>query len=84
MIAHGASQFLKERIFDVSDGYRVHVCDRCGLFAIANIEQKRFECRGCKDNSLVCVEFESHVHFYRSLKFTCHMLVNYSSKSSWR
>jgi DNA-directed RNA polymerase II subunit RPB2 len=65
MIAHGASQFLKERIFDASDGYRVHICDKCGLFAIANPEQNKFMCNGCNDSSSI-----SQVH----LPYACKLL----------
>ncbi|KAI0308169.1 DNA-directed RNA polymerase II, subunit 2 [Multifurca ochricompacta] len=42
MISHGVAAFLKERLFDASDAYRLHVCDICGLTAIANL------CRACK------------------------------------
>ncbi|KAI8852979.1 DNA-directed RNA polymerase II subunit RPB2 [Chytridium lagenaria] len=38
MISHGAANFLKERLFDVSDAYRIH---------------NSFECRACKNKTQI-------------------------------
>jgi len=53
MISHGASAFLKERLMDQSDAYRVHVCEICGLFAIADLRRNVFMCRGCNNKTRI-------------------------------
>ena len=56
MISHGAALFLKERLMDVSDKYRVHVCQTCGLFAVADIDSQTFRCNLCKEDSAGIVQ----------------------------
>jgi DNA-directed RNA polymerase II subunit RPB2 len=46
---------MQERTFLNSDTYRVHVCDKCGLFAIANLNAGVFECRSCKSSAVSAV-----------------------------
>ena len=47
MISHGTSCFTKERIYDVSDKYTVHICKPCGLIAPYNEEKKIHKCNIC-------------------------------------
>lgn len=53
IIAHGMAAFLKERLYYNSDAYRVHVCDVCGLFAVANLVRKDFSCKKCDNTTQV-------------------------------
>lgn len=51
IISHGAAAFLKERLFDQSDAYRVHICSSCGLIAVANLKKNQFYCTACKNTT---------------------------------
>jgi DNA-directed RNA polymerase II subunit RPB2 len=48
IISHGVSDFLRERLFLVSDQFRIHVCSKCGLMAVANIAKNTYECTYCR------------------------------------
>jgi DNA-directed RNA polymerase II subunit RPB2 len=65
MISHGASRFTRERIYDVSDKYGVHVCKTCGLIAIYNNEKHIHLCNVCDNKT----EFS-----YVEIPFSCKLL----------
>ncbi|BGP69929.1 DNA-dependent RNA polymerase II [Rhodotorula toruloides] len=66
MLAHGVAGFLKERMFEASDGYRIHVCEICGLTAIANLKKQSFECRACKNRTAIA---QVHIPYAAKLLF---------------
>ncbi|KAH8927818.1 DNA-dependent RNA polymerase II second largest subunit [Atractiella rhizophila] len=66
MISHGIASFLKERMFDVSDGYRLHICDICGMVAIANLKKGTLECRSCKNRTAIS---QIHIPYAAKLLF---------------
>ena len=51
IISHGAMSFLKERLLDVSDNYRIFVCKKCKLIASVNPEKKIYKCDFCSNTT---------------------------------
>jgi DNA-directed RNA polymerase beta subunit len=65
MISHGASRFTRERMYDVSDKYNVHVCKKCGSIASYNDSMNIHHCKIC-DNR---VDFA-----YVEIPYACKLL----------
>tara|TARA_B100001059_G_C17832929_1_gene585912 strand:+ start:1 stop:3537 length:3537 start_codon:yes stop_codon:yes gene_type:complete len=51
MIAHGASRFTKDRIYDVSDKYVVYSCKKCGNIASYNDKTHIHICKLCENRT---------------------------------
>nr|QFG74658.1 MAG: RNA polymerase Rpb2, domain 6 [Megaviridae environmental sample] len=49
MVAHGISQFLKERMMETSDITTVHICDECGMFATKVMDKDYYMCSVCEN-----------------------------------
>jgi DNA-directed RNA polymerase II subunit RPB2 len=51
VVAHGMSEFTKERLMECSDSFTCFSCKDCGLLAIANPEQNIWSCKGCNNTT---------------------------------
>jgi DNA-directed RNA polymerase II subunit RPB2 len=47
VIAHGISEFTKERFMECSDLFRCHSCRECGSIIISNPKEGIWNCKGC-------------------------------------
>lgn len=66
MTSHGASIFLRERMFNTSDAYAVHICNNCGLIASKIIDKEIHICTACRNNtdtSLVEIPYATKLLF---------------------
>ena len=48
-IGHGSALFLKEKMLDCADNYRVFICKDCGMIANVNPEKNIYKCTHCKN-----------------------------------
>ena len=65
MISHGAARFTRGRMYDASDKYSVHVCNKCGMIAAYNEEMHIHHCSICSNRS----EFS-----YTEIPYACKLL----------
>jgi len=52
MLVHGASAFTKDRLFTVSDPFKVSVCKTCGIMTSTTTG-----CQMCKGDQVASVNF---------------------------
>ena len=50
-IGHGSALFLKEKMLDCADNYRVFICKDCGMIANVNTDKNIYKCTHCKNAS---------------------------------
>jgi len=49
MIAHGAPNFLQERLMKVSDQFQCYICNKCGILSTSIPSSNEYKCNKCKN-----------------------------------
>ena len=49
MIAHGAPNFLQERLMKVSDQFECYICNKCGTLSTSIPNSNEYKCNKCKN-----------------------------------
>jgi len=65
MVSHGASRFVKDRLYNASDAYSMNVCAKCGLVAQYNEREHIHCCNICNNKT----DFK-----YVELPYSCKLL----------
>jgi DNA-directed RNA polymerase II subunit RPB2 len=65
ILAHGTAALLQERLFLNSDAYRMHVCNKCGMTAVADIDANSVYCKACdtSDCSQIYIPYAAKLMF---------------------
>ena len=64
--AHGVAHFLKEKFFDCSDKFYVHICRNCKYIANVNEKKRIYNCSNCSDHQFakIALPVSSKLLFY--------------------
>ena len=65
MVSHGASRFTRGRIYNASDKFSVHVCNKCGMISSYNNDKEIHHCKSCGNR----VDFS-----YVEIPYACKLL----------
>jgi DNA-directed RNA polymerase beta subunit len=61
MLGHGASRFVRERLFEKSDKFNVVICEKCGEFSTT-----QNECKACGTENVAKI----------NMPFACKLLIS--------
>jgi len=51
ILGHALPCFLKEKMLDTADNYRIFICKKCGISATVNTEKNIYKCNNCKNST---------------------------------